>query len=149
MPESKTLMERRADSQAQIRCLVGARTQTLSLYSQLAMQRPFAGIRAAQRLLQQFCMSLVDYTATGHFRIYRFLDEKTERRRTVLEVAEQVYPRILKSTESILAFNDKYDCEDHCDNLSELEKDLSELGEIMAERIELEDRLIHVLTRPR
>lgn len=149
MAESKVLVERRADSHAQIKCLIGARTQTLSLYSRLAAQRPFTEIRAAQRLLQQFCMSLVDYTATGHFRIYRFLDEKTERRREVLDVAERVYPRILASTESILAFNDKYDCEDHCDNLSELERDLSALGEVMAERIEMEDRLIRVLTRPR
>ena len=48
-------------------------------------------------------------------------------------------------TESILDFNEKYDCEE-CENLANLltrlDTDLSKLGEILADRITLEDQII-------
>jgi len=42
-------------------------------------------------------------------------------------------------------FNDKYDCEDHCDIGNDFEQDLSSLGEALATRIELEDKILRVL----
>ena len=65
------------------------------------------------------------------------------------KLAGEIYPRISDITQSILDFNDKYDCEDHCSNLAELAKDLSNLGELLADRIELEDQLINVMCVPR
>lgn len=141
--------ERRSDSHSQIDSLVTSRTDTLTLYSKLAEKNPFKTDDSTQVLLQQFCESLVDYTASAHFQLYRFIDEKTERRQPVLEIADRIYPRIVDITQSILDFNDKYDCGDHCQQLEGLAHDLSKLGEILADRIELEDSLINVLTTAR
>jgi len=137
----KPKFERRR-SMVAIERLVNARTEVLSLYSQLGKQKPFDDIGTAQELLQEFCQSLVDYAASAHFQLYRYFAEKNERRKEVAEVAAEIYPRILEITNVILDFNDKYDCGDHCTQLTHLDDDLSKLGEELADRIELEDRLI-------
>ena len=146
---AQTRQERRADSQKQLQTLVSSRTDTLSLYSRLAANKPFKSNKTTQKLLQEFCASLIDYTAGAHFQLYRFIDERKERRKPVSDVAERIYPNIIDSTQQILDFNDKYDCQDHCDNFERLETDLSSLGVILADRIEMEDQLIEVLTAPR
>ena len=145
----QTRHERRADSQKQLQTLVSSRTGTLSLYSRLAANKPFKSNKTTQKLLQEFCASLIDYTAGAHFQLYRFIDERKERRKPVSEVAERIYPKIIDSTQQILDFNDKYDCQDHCDNFERLETDLSTLGVILADRIEMEDQLIDALTASR
>lgn len=142
-------VERRARSQQDIGKLVESRNETLSLLSFLASKQPFVGNHDTQVLLQNFCESLIDYTASAHFQLYRHIDEEKERRAPVQKIAGEIYPRISDITQSILDFNDKYDCEDHCNDLVELAKDLSNLGELLADRIELEDRLISVMCKPR
>lgn len=142
-------VERRAQSHEDIDKLVERRTETLSLLSNLADKRPFKPEHDTQVLLQNFCESLIDYTAGAHFQLYRHIDEDKERRQPVRKIAGEIYPRIMEITQTILDFNDKYDCEDHCDNLEDLAKDLSELGEQLADRIELEDRLIRIMRAPR
>lgn len=143
--------ERRQNSHQVIQELVGVRDHMLSLYSELAAQHPFKDETSVTRLLEQFCQMLIDYTADSHFRLYRYVDEKRERRRAVLELADKIYPVILSTTDSILDFNDKYDFENNREaiSLETLEQDLSRLGEFLADRIELEDRLIQVLSMSR
>lgn len=136
--------ERRIRSANLVNKIVEARTEVLALFSKLIAQRPFITHSVAPSLLQQFCQALVDYTAHAHFQLYRHFAENRERRVSVSKVADQIYPQILTITQAILDFNDKYDCEDHCERLSTLDKDLSTLGEQLADRIELEDRLIAV-----
>ena len=138
--------ERRSESYRQLNTLVATRTNTLALFTKLASVKPFKPDQPTQTLLQEFCESLIDYTATAHFQLYRYIDEKKERRQPILNVAGEIYPRIIDITQKVLDFNDKYDCEDHCENLQGLANDLSELGVLLADRIELEDRLISVLT---
>ncbi len=142
-------VERRASSLKAIKQMVETRTEMLSLFNQLVSQRPFSGISDAAQLLQEFCQSLVDYTAEAHFRLYRYIETRNERRQSIVQIAQQVYPRISDITQHILDFNDKYDTEEHCRDLSALEKDLSVLGEELADRIEQEDKLIAALCRPR
>jgi regulator of sigma D len=60
-----------------------------------------------------------------------------------------LYPQIASSTEVALDFNDKYDCGDHCEITPSFADDLSLLGETIASRIELEDRLIRNLVESR
>ncbi|MCK4587055.1 MAG: Rsd/AlgQ family anti-sigma factor [Gammaproteobacteria bacterium] len=141
--------ERRARSHHEINDLVESRTDALSLYTELASQQPFKPEHDTQRLLQSFCESLIDYTASAHFQLYRHIDEDRERRVSVKQVADKIYPSISKITQNILDFNDKYDCGDHCGDFHELADDLSEIGEKLADRIELEDRLISILTSQR
>ena len=140
-----SVVERRSSAQSQLKTLLETRTETLSLYSQLANMRPFEQDREMQQMIQEFCEALVDYSASAHFQLYRYLEDKNERRTAVLEVAEKVYPRIAESTRVFLDFNEKYDCEEHCDNLSHLDADLSRLGELLADRILLEDEVISAM----
>lgn len=142
-------VERRARSQQDIGKLVESRNETLAILGDLASKQPFKTDHNTQTLLQNFCESLIDYTASAHFQLYRHIDEEKERREPVQKIAGEIYPRISDTTQFILDFNDKYDCGDHCNNLVELAKDLSELAENLADRIELEDRLIQVMCAPR
>jgi regulator of sigma D len=140
--------ERRNRSRDMIKAMVVARKDTLSLYARLGELRPNGSNTASVfDLLQRFCQALIDYTARAHFQLYQHIEEKTERRAEVLEVAERIYPRIAELTQVIVDFNDKYDCEPHADNLRQLATDLSELGAALKNRVELEDQLIKVLCR--
>lgn len=143
-------VERRVRSAGVVKKVIELRGDLLACYSKLVAQRPFNRRDGVVPLmLQRFCQDLVDYTATAHFQLYRHFAESRERRKAVVEVADRIYPRILDITECILDFNDKYDCEDHCGDLRELSDDLSRLGELLADRIELEDELIQAFNGSR
>jgi regulator of sigma D len=141
--------ERRTDSINKLHTLIETRTETLALLQQLAAMRPFDGGEAMQTLLQEFCESLVDYTASAHFQLYQFIEDGTERRAAVLEVAALVYPRISEITRQILEFNDKYDSETGLSPIDELDQDLSRLAEVIADRITEEDKIIEAFNRER
>ena len=141
-----TVPERRTRSLTMIKKIVSSRTEMLSLYGTLAAKKPFTeDIDDVSELLAEFCEDLVDYTANAHFQLYRYFAENRERRGDVAAVVDQIYPRIVEITQSILDFNDKYDSDRQRHELDNLESDLSKLGEELAERIELEDQLINVL----
>ncbi|MHB8534909.1 MAG: sigma D regulator [Sulfuricaulis sp.] len=142
--------ERRTGSQELVQKLVAERTEMLSLYCQLAGLEPYKNgknvrPKPAQELLQKFCQVLVDYIAAGHFSLYERIVNGTERRHQIAALAEKLYPRIAGATEAALDFNDKYDCGDHCEIGMAFSDDLSALGEKLASRIELEDKLIQQL----
>lgn len=147
--EVQEAVERRSSSINKLQTLLHTRTETLALLNQLAAMRPFNPEEGVQGLLQEFCESLVDYTASAHFQLYRFIEDGTERRTTVKDLAAKIYPRISNTTRFILDFNEKYEDDNQLDNLQELDRDLSQLGEVLAERISEEDEIIEVLTRPR
>lgn len=153
MTITEATAERRSQSHRAIEKLVEHRTQMLALYGELAAHRPYTSTTENPEyivnLLQRFCQSLIDYTADAHFRLYRFVDNNKERRTNVVEVAQKVYPYIESSTQIILDFNDRYDSDDHCKDLTKLERDLSILGEKLADRIEQEDRLVEALSMSR
>ena len=145
--------ERRAGTQKMLAKLHAERTEMLVLFCRVAglQTAPDDGNskkgdnKSVQMLLQEFCQILVDYIATAHFSVYERIASGTERRRTVADLAEKLYPNIAETTQIALDFNDKYDCEDHCSNLHHLQNDLSKLGEVLAQRIELEDQIIKLM----
>jgi regulator of sigma D len=142
--------ERRSGTRDAITKMVRERTDVLALYVRLAGLDPFAEVsqRApAQELLQEFCQLLVDYIAAGHFSLYERIVNGTERRRELANLAQELYPRIADTTTSALDFNDKYDCGDHCEFPASFKSDLSRLGEKLAIRIDLEDKLIGQIIR--
>ena len=149
MQTSSASAERRYAAKTKLNSLLSSRTETLTLFNQLAGLRPYKPDDEVQMALQEFCEALVDYTASAHFQLYRFIDEGTERRAKVLEIAQQVYPNIADTTQQILDFNEKYDCEEHCNDLSELDHDMSRLGEILADRILYEDQVIAAISSGR
>ena len=139
--------ERRHGSQDLVAKLVAERTEMLATFCRLAGIEPYTADKPVQELLQEFCQILVDYVAAGHFALYERIVTGNERRRGIAELAAEVYPRIAQSTDLSLDFNDKYDCEDKCRALDSLGADLSRLGEELALRIELEDRLLAAMNQ--
>jgi regulator of sigma D len=57
-------------------------------------------------------------------------------------MADRIYPRIVETTDVILRFNDKYESMSLDNSVEFLAADLSNLGECLADRIQLEDRII-------
>lgn len=139
-------VDRRAESNDKLKTLLETRTETLTLFSKMAGMRPYNTNIEVKSVLQEFCEVLVDYTASAHFQLYRYIEEGAERRAEVSELAEKIYPSIAASTRFILDFNEKYDCEDHCDDLSDLDGDLSKLGETLADRFTYEDQIIAAMS---
>ena len=137
-----SVQNRRIESRQNMNSLLGARKETLSLYSELAGLRPFQEEEDVTVVLQEFCETLMDYTASAHFQLYRFLEDGSERRANVRKVAEKIYPNISLTTEQFLDFNDKYETEQKGQHFSSLDSDLSNLGEILADRILYEDQVI-------
>jgi len=141
--------DRRARTRKEIKQLIAERNSVLSQYYNLAShadQNPESNEETLE-LLQEFCQDLVDYLATGHFEIYRRIEEKEERRSEIVQLAEQIFNRISETTAVAVAFNDLYDTSDNFnpDVLNQLPKHLSKLGEELATRIDLEDRFINTL----
>ncbi len=141
--------DRRARTRKEIKQLIAERNNVLSQYYNLAShadQNPQDNEETLE-LLQEFCQDLVDYLATGHFEIYRRIEEKQERRSEIRHLASQVFDRITETTAVAVAFNDLYDTSEgfNPNVLEQLPTQLSKLGEELAIRIDLEDRFINTL----
>lgn len=147
--EVQEAVERRSNSINKLHTLLETRTETLALLNQLAGMRPFKPDEGVQALLEEFCESLVDYTASAHFQLYKFIEDGTERRTVVKDIAAKVYPRISNTTQFILDFNEKYEDDSQFSDLQNLDRDLSQLGEVLADRITEEDKIIEILTQSR
>jgi len=125
--------------------LLSERQTMLTRYCKVAGLAPFHHEKSTREELREFCQILVDYTALVHLEIYERIVDGKEKRPEVIQTAEQIHERLVELTTQIVDFNDKYDESDHQLILNHLKDDLSELGEILAARAELEDRLIQVL----
>lgn len=98
--------------------------------------------------LGQFGQILVDYASSWHFGVYEhLLAEADEFNDGGLELAKELAPKIQNSTDAVLNFNDRYSeiATMTVQDVSHLSGELSKLGEILAERFELEDQLIERL----
>ena len=142
---------RRSRTRKEIKQLITERNSVLSKYYNLASH-------ADQRddndnpddvleMLQEFCQELVDYMATGHFEIYRRIEDGDERRTDMIKLADEIFPHITNTTQIAIDFNDLYDASKDIDKsiLESLTKQLSVLGENLATRIDLEDKFIDKL----
>lgn len=137
--------ERRLGTQQMIRNLLAERQEMLVAYCNLAGLEPYRPDKPVKRQLEEFCQLLMDYTAFGHFELYRRISDGSERRQEVMQVARKVFPEIAEITDNAVSFNDRYDASDHVLDLKSLAGDLSELGERLALRLELEDQIVQAL----
>ena len=140
------ISDRREGTRGMIRKLLNERQEMLAMFCRVAGLEPYNDASPSVDVLQEFCQVLIDYSAFGHFEIYERIVAGRERRSQVLAVAREVYPRIAEASEVAVEFNDKYDASDHTLDLHQLDRDLSRLGEELAIRIEMEDRIIQALT---
>jgi regulator of sigma D len=134
--------DRRSGTRSLIDKMLSERQRMLVLYERLAGVEPYADELPNDALLEEFSQILVDYIASGHFGLYERISKGKERRRGIMDLAEELYPRIANTTQVAIEFNDvceKSNGERMTGNLSGM---LSKLGEELAVRIELEDQLI-------
>jgi len=137
--------ERRQESSSLIEELGKERRAVWSLYCRIAELKPFSSTQQVQEIVTEFSQMLVDYVSLGHFGIFQRLIDGKERRQSILEAAENIYPGFVETTDAAVSFNDKYDPAKKIDFAGDLEQDLSALGENLAKRIELEDRLCELM----
>jgi regulator of sigma D len=133
---------RRKGSRKLIDDMLTERQRVLVLMCEVMGLKPFTADKPVKDMLGEFTTVLVDYIAAGHFSLYQRIIEGTERRRAVLDTASKAYSRIATSTDAAVEFNDKYGGEWNFHLMDTLADDLSTLGETLATRIELEDRII-------
>ena len=146
---SQVATERRTRTRKEIKQLIDERNSVLSQCYSLAkyIEDPANDFSVTLELLEEFCQELVDYMATGHFELYRRIEEGSERRDEIIKLAEIIMPRINDTTQIAVAFNDLYD---HTTDINEnaikqLPNHLTKLGKELVTRIELEDQLINTL----
>ena len=94
--------------------------------------------------IQALCQILVDYVSAGHFEVYgQLLKEARDfNDEAGLEKGKALFKEVEKTTDFCLDFNDKYQA---TDDLDDIMRDLSTLGEMLANRFEWEDQMIEVL----
>lgn len=134
--------DRRRPSSHLIENMLDERNKILLLLLRVSEMNKENPGQEEKELLDEFCQLLVDYVAAGHFGLYERIAEGKERRRDIAAVANKIYPKIETSTQQALEFSEKYNTEISNKTLSGLSVDLSILGELLATRIDLEDRLI-------
>lgn len=141
-PEVQEQRDRRSGTRSLIDKMLGERQRMLVLFERCAGVEPYADERPDDELLQEFSQILVDYIASGHFGLYERISKGKERRRGIVRLAEELYPRIADTTQVAIEFNDTYERSNGEDGNGKMMKLLSKLGEELAVRIDLEDQLI-------
>ncbi|QOI57303.1 sigma D regulator [Rouxiella badensis] len=97
-----------------------------------------------EKAFDNFCQNLVDYLSAGHFHLYhRIVEEADGTQETLFVAAAKIYPALEANTEAIMAFHDSYTETDfNDDNVFEFNYALSDIGEALDARFDLEDQLI-------
>lgn len=146
------LSERRARARKEIKQLIDERNRVLAQYYHLAScaDEDRESNESILKLLQEFCQELVDYLATGHFELYRRIEDGDERRDEIITLAQSIFDKITDTTEVAIDFNDLYDTKkgDPAESVKDLPSQLSRLGESLAIRMDLEDKFINTLLAP-
>lgn len=95
------------------------------------------------KTLQVFFQHLMDYISMGHFKIFEKLIEQHEMHPLSENRLDNTWlSNIQQTTDKILDFNDKYT---DPKNFGALSKDLSQIGKILAHRMDWEDALIKAI----
>ena len=146
--------DRRTRTQKEIKQLISERNRVLSQYYNLTHHiddYDSNDVDSLKELLEEFCQEMVDYIATGHFEIYRRIEDGIERRHEIQELSNEIFDKIVITTKVAINFNDLYDLsnEFNPEILKNFPRQLTELGESLAVRIELEDQFINTLLTPK
>jgi regulator of sigma D len=140
-----SIEERRIQSRTIIESLIHSRTKTLTQYKEVMSYKPFEMNDILQEVLEDFCETMVDYSAKAHFTLYNYLEQNQERRQSVLKIADSVYIELVENTQKILDFHDRYNSDVSALSCDKLETCLNSVGELLADRINLEDDVINAL----
>ncbi len=119
-------------------------------YCELAALPPFdkkSGNSLPEKAdIQYFCQLLMDYLSAGHFEVYeQIVSQCAVNGQDSRKLADSLYPKIARSTDMALEFNDKYAEADGKTISQNFDRDLSILGQALVERFDYEDELIQTL----
>ena len=145
--EAPARPERRQRATQLIKELQNERDDLWTLYCQIGELKPFSEIDQVKKKLTKFSQVLVDYISLGHFGLYERILSGNERRDQLLSVATEIYPEFSVVTDLSVSFNDKYEKIKDKAVFDALADDLSELGESLAKRFDLEDQLCELMKR--
>jgi regulator of sigma D len=136
--------ERKQQAYQLIAELQNERQEVWSLYCHVAELMPFSANPTVMKKLARFSEILIDYVSLGHFGVCECLFKDADGQDPALLAAEEIYPALSSTTEAAISFNDKYESGAPT-ILDDLKQDLSALGENLAKRIDLEDRLCELM----
>ncbi len=147
MHESSSFQtEKESQNRQLVAALQEERSAVWAMYCKMAEMKPFfADSDKVRPLLSRFSQLLIDYISMGHFGIYEHLLTEKQQQLEVLSYANRLYPAFSDTTASAISFNDVYDDGRRNFKTDKLASDLSVLGEHLAKRMELEDRLCSML----
>ena len=114
----------------------------LAQYGDLANIKPFSAQNTMHReSLREFCQAMVDYLSRVHFEVFEKVNQSQNlfSKEKSNNLLGDLTKRVELTTDHFLDFNDKYLA---TDDLATLTADLSILGEELAKRFELEDKVI-------
>lgn len=140
----ESLTERVGGSNKLVDRWLKIRKQLLVSYYNLVGIKPGKGsyMLLNEKALDEFCHNLVDYLSAGHFSIYERIISKMEGTSPLL-AATQIYPLLEANTIEIMGYYDSsLENAIDDDNYAELQQALSDIGEALAGRFALEDKLI-------
>ncbi|MBS1207110.1 MAG: anti-sigma factor [Proteobacteria bacterium] len=120
------------------------RKQLLVSYYNLVGIKPGKGsyMQLNEKALDDFCHNLVEYLSAGHFNIYERIISEMEGTNPLL-AATQLYPQLEANTVELMNYYDSsLENAINDDNCLEFQQALSDIGEALAARFMLEDKLI-------
>ncbi len=139
---SQSISEHRLQTHKLAQELLEKRAQLWTLREQLVKLQPYRPDQELEPLIRRFCQELIDYISLEHFGIFHHILSGNGQDSKMAELAREIYSRMAETTGAALDFNDK------CEALSAeaLRRELAVLGDGLALRVELEDRLIAGMT---
>ena len=138
------LTERVGGSHQLVDSWLQVRKQLLVSYYNLVGIKPGKGsyTHLNEKALDDFCHRLVDYLSACHFNLYERIVAKLKDESLALAVS-RLYPKLKTNTQQIMAIYDSnLERAIDDDNYMEFQQALSALGETLAARFTLEDKLI-------
>ena len=140
----ESLTERLGGSNKLVDHWLHERKQLLISYYNLVGIKPGKGsfVQLNEKALDDFCHNLVEYLSAGHFNIYERIISEMEGT-SPLFAATQLYPQLEANTVEIMNYYDSsLENAIDDDNCLEFQEALSGIGEALAARFTLEDKLI-------
>ncbi|MBF0263746.1 MAG: Rsd/AlgQ family anti-sigma factor [Gammaproteobacteria bacterium] len=123
------------------RSTIDSRNHALSLYADvmnyLSQEQGSEASVTLREVLEDLCEQLVDYTGKIHFSLSTLLEDDPQNK--------GVSDLLIENTQKILDFHDSYNSDVIEIKVDNLPEKLNRLGEVMAERALLEDKLLDVL----
>jgi|GEM_PF-2943618 len=125
--------------------LIESRTQALALYNDVMSYQPFDDSSTFREILEDLCELLVDYSGKVHFNLLNNIQDEYDLDESILSITADISTQLVDNTQRILDFHDLYNSDVQESHMEKLSQSLSDLGEIIADRIALEDKVISII----